>query len=118
MSRHTRRINRNTDVGWPNELIRSLATLPPGRRRIAWALLADPCGATYSEVALRLGLHLGTVYQHLRRIRRLHPQVYAVLMATRSRQLEERHERALARAKAHTNRWFMSRLPIAGTRSN
>ena len=118
MNRHTRRINRITDGGWLHELTRLLATLPPGRRRIASALLTNSCGATYTEVALRLGIHLGTVYQHLRRIRLLHPEVYAALMAARSRQLAKRHEQALARAKAHTNRWFRSRLPIAGVRPN
>jgi hypothetical protein len=98
----------------PSELISLLATLPPGRHRVAWALLADSCGATYADVAARLGLHLGTVHQHLRRIRLRHAEVYVVLMAERSCQLAKRHERAMARAKEHTERWYISRLPAAG----
>ena len=111
-------MNRRTEKGWPYMLRSSLATLPPGRHRVAWALLADPFGATYREVALRLGLNLGTVYEHVRRIRLLHPEVYAVLMAERSCQLARRHKRALARARAHSDRWLTSRLPIAGIRPN
>jgi len=61
----------------PRELIRLLATLPPGRRRVAWALVGDNFGVTYAEVAVRLRLHLGTVHRHLRRVRLRHPKVYA-----------------------------------------
>ena len=64
-------MNRRTEKGWPYKLRSLLATLPPGRHRVAWALLADPFGATYREVALRLGLNIGTVYEHVRRIRLL-----------------------------------------------
>jgi hypothetical protein len=100
----------------PSELISLLTTLPPGRRRVAWALLADSCGATYADVAAGLGLNLGTVHQHLRRIRLRHAEVYVVLMAERSSQLAKRHERAMARARERTERWYISRLPAAGVR--
>jgi hypothetical protein len=88
------------------ELARLLATLPPGRLRVAWALLADSAGRTYPQVAMDLGLHLGTVHQHLRRIRLRHPKVYAAVMNVRARQLAARHRRARARAEAHSKRWF------------
>src|SRR5690348_7278100 len=81
-------------------LSRLLATLPIGRRRVAKALIADDCGGTYVAVAQQLGVHPGTVHQHLRRIRLRHPQVYAALMRERARQLAERHRRACARAEA------------------
>jgi hypothetical protein len=56
-------------------------------------------------VATNLGLGLGTVHQHLRRIRLRHPTVYSALMKLRARQLAARHRRAVARAKAHSKRW-------------
>jgi DNA-binding CsgD family transcriptional regulator len=90
----------------PKELARLLATLPIGRRRVAVALIAEDCGCTYDAVAKRLGLHVGTVYQHLRRIRLRHPNVYAALMRERARQLTERHRRACARAEAHSRVWL------------
>src|SRR6187401_873777 len=48
--------------------------LPPGRSRIAIAILGDgsdpPC---YPEVARRPGVHVGTIHRHLGRLRRYHP---------------------------------------------
>jgi transposase len=99
---------------WAEKLADLVAALPPGRRRVAWALIEGRDGATYRQVAEQLGIHVGTVHQHMRRVRLLHPELYAVIMAERARQLAERHKRAIARAKAHTNRWFLSQLPIAG----
>jgi len=81
-----------------------LASLPEGRRRVAEALIADG-GRTYPAVAALLGVHLGTVHQHLRRIRRLHPKVYAALRQARAGQLAQRHTQAIARAEAHSRRW-------------
>jgi hypothetical protein len=95
----------NSDQDHPTALARLLRTLPPGRRRVAQALLADPGSRTYPAVAARLGIHLGTVHQHLRRIRLRHPPVYVVFMAERARQLAQRHQRAMARATAHSEEW-------------
>jgi DNA-directed RNA polymerase specialized sigma24 family protein len=89
----------------PRELAGLLATLPPGRRRVAMALVADDRGRTYPEVAEILGVHLGSVHQHLRRIRLRHPKIYATIMKARARQLRARHRQALAREKAHSKRW-------------
>jgi transposase len=69
------------------------------------ALIAGGCWQTYRAVAAQLALSLGTVHQHLRRIRLRHPQVYAAVMKERARQLAARHQQALARAKAHSDRW-------------
>jgi predicted ArsR family transcriptional regulator len=91
----------HSDPDHSRALARLLRTVPPGGRRVASALLADPDGRTYAAVAEELGIHLGTVHQHLRRLRLRHPQVYAAVMAERRRQLARRHEQALARADAH-----------------
>ena len=87
------------------ELPRLLAILSDGQYRVAMALIADRSGRTYQAVADELGLHLGTVHQYLRRIRRQHPDVYAALMKERARQLAVRHRKAVARAKAHSKEW-------------
>jgi hypothetical protein len=89
------------------EVSRLLATLPPGRRRVAQALRTAQ-GRTYPAVADLLKIHLGTVHQHLRRIRLLHPHVYAALMSERAGQLVQRHEQALARAQQHSQDWHQS----------
>ena len=86
-----------------HDLAALLAALPAGQRRVAEALVADPFGRSYPEVAAALRLHVGTVHRHLGRVRRRHPAVYAALMATRAQQLDARHERALARRR--TKRW-------------
>lgn len=86
-------------------LAQLLDTLPIGRRRVAIALVDDEAGRTYPEVAAILELRLGTVYQHLRRVRIRHPKVYSALMKIRARQLRGRRRRARARAKAHSKRW-------------
>ena len=89
----------------PRALRTLLASLPPGRRRVAEGLVQAEQAPTYGELAELLGLHQGTVYQHLRRLRRQHPEVYAALMAERGRQLAERHKRALARVEARSEAW-------------
>jgi len=96
---------RRTARGAARELAGLLATLPPGRRRVAIALIADDSGPTYPAVAAKLGLHLGTVHRHLLRIRRRNPKVYVAVMNARSRQLAERHREARARAEAHSKQW-------------
>ena len=76
--------------------------LPRGQRRIAEALIQGTKAQTYKGVAKQLELSLGTVYEHLRRIRLNHPELYAALMEVRQGQLELRHRAALAKdAAAH-----------------
>ncbi len=85
---------------------RLFAMLPAAQRRIARELIAGPEAKTYTGLAAELGVHVGTVYEHLRRIRDRHPKVYSALMAMRRRQLAERHQRALVRAREHDAWWF------------
>lgn len=86
-----------------------LSPLPPGQRRVAEALLDGKEATTYGGVAERLELSLGTVYEHLRRVRLNHPELYAALMAYRKEQLEHRHRAALAKDAAHSKRYFKRR---------
>ena len=72
-----------------------LTLLPKGQRRVAEALISGNTAQTYRGVAKQLELSLGTVYEHLRRIRVNHPEFYAALMEYRRGQLERRHEAAL-----------------------
>jgi hypothetical protein len=60
---------------------------------------------TYPALAASLGLSLGSVHTHLRRIRLLHPAVWEELMAERGRQLADRHTEAVARAEQHSREW-------------
>jgi len=76
-----------------------LAQLPVGQRRVALALIDGEDAPTYAQVAQRLGLHLGTVHTHLRRIRQQHPDIYAALMQHRRQQLAHRHQAAVRRAR-------------------
>ena len=86
------------------QLTEELASLPPGQGRVVMALMADD--STYPELADQLGIHLGTVHTHLRRVRERYPALYAALMARRRWHLQRRHERAEANARAHNRRWF------------
>ncbi len=100
--------NRTAPNGKPGKngaLLDLLATLPPGRRRVALALIGSQEAPTYPEVAAALGIHLGSVHQHLRRIRLQHPGVYGAVMRERTRQLVERHTQALSRADDHSRNW-------------
>lgn len=83
--------------------------LPRGQRRVAEALVQGPKAQTYTGVAKQLELSLGTVYEHLRRIRLNHPELYAAMMEVRQGQLERRHTAALAKDAAHTRRYFKRR---------
>lgn len=83
-----------------------LTLLPAGQRRVAQVLIEGSKARTYREVAERLELSLGTVYEYLRRIRLNHPELYAAIMAVRKGQLEQRHEAALAKDAAHSRQYF------------
>lgn len=74
---------------------------------MAFTLVSVRYGRTYQEVAEELGLSIGTVSQHLRRIRLGYPVLYTDLMKLRARQLKARHRQALANAKTHTHDWYL-----------
>lgn len=83
-----------------------LDALTPGQMRVVEALLGDSQGRTYRQIAALLGVHLGTVYTHLKRVRDRHPDLWIEIQAARTKQLALRHQRALARARRHTDAWF------------
>jgi len=66
--------------------------LPPGQRRVVRAVAGQP-GATYPDLARALGIHLGTLHTHLRRVREWEGELYAELMAIRRRALAARQAR-------------------------
>ncbi len=86
-------------------LLAVLGGLPPGRARVALALIVPRDAPTYFEIAARLGIGLGTVHTHLKRLRAGQPDVYAAVMAERAQSLARRHRAALARDAAHSRRW-------------
>jgi len=96
---------KKTEIAGRAALLAALGKLPPGRARVALALVLTRAAPTYPEVAARLGLGVGTVHTHLRRLRERHPDLYAAVMAERARQLVRRHAAALARDAAHSKRW-------------
>lgn len=96
---------KKTETAGHTGLFVVLGTLPTGRARVALALVAGRDAPTYPEVAARLGIGLGTVHTHLRRLRERHPDVYTAVMAERARQLGKRHKEALARDAEHSRLW-------------
>lgn len=96
---------KKTEGAGQAALLVALGGVPLGRARVALALIAGRGTPTYPEIAARLGIGLGTVHTHLKRLRAGHPDVYAAVMAERARQLARRHAAALARDAAHSRRW-------------
>ena len=89
----------------PAEYAALVAPLPAGQRRVALALAVGPRAPTYPELAEHLGLHVGTVYRHLDRIRVRHPVLYAAIMARRGELLAKRHTQDLTRERVRRHRW-------------
>lgn len=79
--------------------------ITPGQRRVVAALLSSQHAMTYEGVADQLGIGLGTVYTHLRRLRERSPELYDEVMAMRRAQLAARHTLAVWRAQAHSDHW-------------
>jgi transposase len=79
--------------------------ITPGQRRVVETLLAASNGTTYAGAAKKLGISLGTVYTHLRRLREGWPELYAEVMSIRREQLAIRHTQALWRARRHSDHW-------------
>ncbi len=100
---------KKTETAGRAALLTALGGLPPGRAGVALALVAGRDAPTYPEVAARLGIGVGTVHTHLRRLRERHPEIAVAVMAERARQLGRRHEAALARDEAHSRQWHRKR---------
>ena len=83
-----------------------LTSLPEGQRRAVRALISGERARTYPEAAKLEGMSLGTLYTHLRRVKRNHPEVYKKVLRVRKAQLAVRHHNALENARAHTRAWF------------
>ncbi len=96
---------KKTESAGHAALLEALGALPPGRARVALALIVPRAAPTYPEIAARLGIGLGTVHTHLKRLREGQPNVYAAVMAERAQSLARRHRAALARDAAHSRRW-------------
>ena len=89
-----------------NHMTLNLTYLPEGQRRAVAALVLGDQARTYPEAAEEAGMSLGTLYTHLRRVKRNHPKVYKEVRKIREAQLAVRHHNALASARAHTRAWF------------
>lgn len=89
-----------------NHMALNLSSLPEGQRRAVTALISGDQARTYPEAAEEAGMSLGTLYTHLRRVKRNHPKVYEKVRRVRKNQLAVRHHNALASARAHTRVWF------------
>jgi transposase len=87
-----------------------LTPLTPGQRRVVLALLnARRSTPTYEGVAKKLGVSVGTVYRHLKRVREKHPELYHSIMLERKHHLAQRHKEALKRAEENSRRYFYRR---------
>ena len=89
-----------------------LSVLPPGQRRAAEALLGTAFPPTYPQAAELAGISLGTLLTQLthgNRSRQRHPALYTKIRPVRLAQLADRHEDALARARAHSALYFRKR---------
>ena len=84
----------------------NLTYLPEGQRRAVTALISGDQARTYPEAAEEAGMSLGTLYTHLRRVKRNHPKVYKEVRRGRECQLAVRHHNALDNARSHTRAWF------------
>ena len=86
-------------------LVEQIIDLPKGQQRVA-ILLVHGKGTTYRGVAEALGVSIGTVYTHLKRIRDDHPMTYAALMAYRQKQLERQDAEAV-KVKQPWWKWWL-----------
>ena len=89
-----------------NHMTLELLSLPEGQRRAVSSLISGNHARTYPEAAKEAGMSLGTLYTHLRRVRRNHPRVYKEVRRVRECQLAVRHHNALDNARSHTRAWF------------
>jgi hypothetical protein len=90
--------------------------LPSGQSTVALGLLVDAPEfkpperpVTYDVLALAFGIQVATVREHLRRIRRNHPNLFGELMAERSRRLDVWHHDVARRRLERSRRWGKSR---------
>ena len=87
----------------------NLSTLPPGQRRAVEALIGGGVARTYPDAARLAGMSEGTLLTHVNRVRQRHPGLYSSIRSVRLAQLAERHEGALATARAHSAIYFRKR---------
>ena len=87
-----------------------LQQLPKGQRRAVKALFGQDKAITYKASAESIGIGVGTIYTHLKRIRLNSPEIYKILMLYCKNQLGIRHQEALVRRDEHDHRFFSNRL--------
>ena len=86
--------------------IEDITRLPDGQLRAVVGLLGGDEARTYRVASQFAGMSLGTLYTHLRRIRRNHPKLYDAIHKVRKAQLRQRHRDAVARAREHSRQYF------------
>ena len=79
------------------------ANLSERQRSIFDELVGQNEARTYRQVAESLGIHIGTLYTQIKRVRDNNPMIYNRAMSIRQNQLAVRHEEALARADARSH---------------
>ena len=87
--------------------------LPDGQQRALDSLIngADGTAVTYREAAESLGIAVGTLKTHLKRIRRNDPDTYYFMINTFMKpQLAVRHKEALERADAHSHQYHINMI--------
>ena len=83
-----------------------LSSLPSGQRRAMDALIGGEVARTYREAARIAGMSEGTMLTHVNRVRQRHPFLYSAIRSIRVAQLAQRHQDALAEARAHSAIYF------------
>ena len=94
----------------PHDIQITLRLLPPGQRSAVEALIGVGWARSYHEAAGVAGVHVGTLYTHLKRLRAAHSELYERIMHVRAEQLAQRHVEALKRAEDHSNAWHRKRF--------
>ena len=94
----------------PHDIQITLWLLPPGQRSAVEALIGVGWARSYHEAAGVAGVHVGTLYTHLKRLRAAHSELYERIMHVRAEQLAQRHVEALKRAEDHSNAWHIKRF--------
>jgi hypothetical protein len=98
----------------PHDLVEQVAALPRRQREVVEQWVGVTPAPTYRLVAERLGISLGTVYEHLKRVRDGYPTLYDRLYELRQAARRERSHAATLRQHLRTHAWYQRVAPGRG----
>lgn len=98
-----------SDSDRPPKKLEPYEGVTPAQARVLEAFEEEGPRCTWTQIAEKLGCHVGTVRRHVMDVKARNPEAYQRWCSVRREQLAERHQRAEKRRKKHSALYFLKK---------